>query len=84
MFKICNRIRNKNLIAEILCALGWLCLEVDLKQAEQYYTNAVSYDTQYKSLAYYNLGAILIQHKNEMKKGYQYLNEGLKLAKTSK
>ena len=85
LYKIClkyaTELGNKNLIAEILCALGWLCLEVDLKQAEQYYTNAVSYDTQYKSLAYYNLGAILIQHKNEMKKGYQYLNEGLKTCK---
>lgn len=68
LYKIClkyaTELGNKNLIAEILCSLGWLCLEVDLKQAEQYYTNAVSYDTQYKSLAYYNLGAILIQHKN--------------------
>lgn len=85
LYKIClkyaTELGNKNLIAEILCALGWLCLEVDLKQAEQYYTSAVSYDTQYKSLAYYNLGAILIQHKNEMKKGYQYLNEGQKTCK---
>lgn len=85
LYKIClkyaTELGNKNLIAEILCALGWLCLEVDLKQAEQYYTSSVSYDTQYKSLAYYNLGAILIQHKNGMKKGYQYLNEGLKTCK---
>ena len=82
LYKLClnyaTELGNKTLTAEILCALGWLCLDVDLKQAEQYYTSAVYYDTQYKSLAYYNLGATMIQYKDDMKKGIQYLNKGLK------
>ena len=69
---------NKMLIAEILCSLGWLCLDIDLNQAEKYYTSAAQYDSQYKMLAFYNLGATMIQHKDCMEKGNQYLKKGLK------
>ena len=69
---------NKSLIAEFLCSLGWLCLEMDLDQAERYYSSAVSYDSQYKMLAYYNLGATMIQNKRYRVKGNRYLLKGLK------
>ena len=69
---------NKKLIAEILCSLGWLCLDIDLNQAEKYYTSAAQYDSQYKMLAFFNLGATMIQHKDCMEKGNQYLKKGLK------
>lgn len=44
---------NKKLIAEILCSLGWLCLDIDLNQAEKYYTSAAQYDSQYRMLAFF-------------------------------
>ena len=69
---------NKKLIAEILCSLGWLCLDIDLNQAEKYYTSAAQYDSQYRMLAFFNLGATMIQHKDCMEKGNQYLKKGLK------
>lgn len=69
---------NKSLIAEFLCSLGWLCLEIDLDQAERYYSSAVSYDSQYKMLAYYNLGATMIQNKRYLERGNRYLLKGLK------
>lgn len=69
---------NKKLVAEILCSLGWLCLDIDLNQAEKYYTSAAQYDSQYKMLAFFNLGATMIQHKDCMEKGNQYLKKGLK------
>lgn len=55
---------NKTLIAEILCSLGWLCLDIDLNHAEKYYTSVARYDSQYKMLAFYNLGSTMIQHKD--------------------
>ena len=69
---------NKTLIAEILCSLGWLCLNIDLNQAEKYYTSAAQYDSRYRMLAFFNLGATMIQHKDCMEKGNQYLKKGLK------
>ena len=69
---------NKALIAEILCSLGWLCLELDLAQAEKFYLSAVNHDSKYKPLAFYNLGATMMQHKDYLEKGNRYLNKGLK------
>lgn len=66
------------MIAEILCSLGWLCLDIDLNQAEKYYTSAAQYDSQYKMLSFFNLGATMIQHKDCMEKGNQYLKKRLK------
>ena len=36
------------------------------------------YDSQYRMLAFFNLGATMIQHKDCMEKGNQYLKKGLK------
>ena len=47
-------------------------------QAEKYYTSAAQYDSQYRMLAFFNLGATMIQHKDCMEKGNQYLKKGLK------
>lgn len=74
---------NKNLISEILCSLGWVCLNVDIEQAEKYYLSAVSYDSKYRQLAFYNLGATMLQNKRYRKKGKQYLENGLKHCKAA-
>lgn len=72
---------NKNLISEILCSLGWVCLNVDIEQAEKYYLSAVSYDSGYQQLAFYNLGATMLQNKKYRKKGKRYLQKGVKHCK---